>query len=161
MRQPRAGEGAGAGRNAAAFAKDNPIVKIGAEQIKEQQEIISSINGNEDPADFTRKVQQLMWEKAGVVRDKANLQQAILRFEQLRKEAARRLSRADIFASLEAMNLVLTAEMVARAALAREETRSAHIRSDYPFASDKWVKHVSLTRHGDDIKVNTVPVVKR
>ena len=153
--------GATAGRNAAAFTRENPIVSIKAEQIKEQQEIISRINGDQDPTDFTRKVQQLMWEKAGVVRDKANLQQAISKFEQLRKEAARRLSRAEIFASLEAMNLVLTAEMVARAALAREETRSAHIRSDYPLASDKWVRHVSLTRHGDDVKVNTVPVVKR
>jgi succinate dehydrogenase / fumarate reductase flavoprotein subunit len=97
--------------------------------------------------------------KVGVVRDKINLQEAIVKLEELRKESCPRLSNADILASLEAANLALTAEMVARAALTREETRSGQIRSDFPLTSDNWVKHVCITRMGDEIKISTIPVV--
>jgi succinate dehydrogenase/fumarate reductase flavoprotein subunit len=153
--------GATAGRNAAALAMETLTVDIGAAELKEEQDRLTSIKGDVDPVVFTRTVQQTMWEKVGIVRNKADLQQAIAKFEQLRKETALRLCGTDILASLEAVNLVLTADMVARAALAREETRSAHIRSDYPDASSKWVKHVGLTRRAEDIELSTLPVVTR
>jgi succinate dehydrogenase/fumarate reductase flavoprotein subunit len=151
--------GAIAGRNAAALAMEAPRIDIDAAELKEEQDRLTRIKGDINPAEFTRTIQQTMWEKVGVVRNKADLQQAIAEFEQLRKETAPLLSGTDTFASLEAVNLVLTAGMVARAALAREETRSAHIRSDYPDAGTKWIKHVSLTRRAEDIKLSTLPVV--
>jgi succinate dehydrogenase/fumarate reductase flavoprotein subunit len=153
--------GATAGRNAAALAKETGRIDIGPLQLKKEQTRLAGQGGNLAPADFTRTVQKTMWEKVGVVRDRANLQAAVAKLEQLRKETALRLSRADIFASLEAINLALTAEIVARAALAREETRSAQIRSDFPLTSDKWMKHVSINRQADNIKIATLPVVIR
>lgn len=129
--------------------------------LKEEQTRLASKGGNLDPAEFTRTVQKTMWEQVGVVRDRVNLQKAVAKLEQLRKEAALRLAMTDRFACLEAVNLALTAEMVARAALAREETRSAQIRSDFPLTSDNWVKHVCITNSADDIKISTLPVVTR
>ncbi len=151
--------GAGAGRKAASLAKDSGRIDIGTWLVRKEQARLASIGGDLNPAEFTRIVQKTMWEKVGVVRDKINLQKAIVKLEELRKESCPRLSNADIFASLEAANLALTAEMVARAALAREETRSAQIRSDFPLTSDNWVKHVCITRMGDEIKIYTIPVV--
>jgi succinate dehydrogenase/fumarate reductase flavoprotein subunit len=153
--------GATAGRNAAVLAVETPRVDIGAAEIKKEQDRITRVEGDIDPAGFTRTVQQMMWEKVGVVRNKADLQQAIAKFEQLRTETAPRLTGTDIFASLEAVNLLLTADMVARAGLAREETRSAHIRSDYPDTSSQWLKHVAQTCQDEDIRLSTLPVVMR
>lgn len=153
--------GATAGRSAAALARDTGRIDIGPSLLKKEQTRLASHGGKLDPVEFTRTVQKTMWEQVGVVRDRVNLQKAVAKLEQLRKESALRLSGADRFASLEAVNLALTAEMVARAALAREETRSAQIRSDFPRASDNWVKHVCISQHADDIKISTLPVVTR
>jgi succinate dehydrogenase/fumarate reductase flavoprotein subunit len=151
--------GANAGRNVASHAKEIEIINIISSQARKEQNRLAGIGGDLDPVQFTQSVQKTMWEKVGVVRDKINLQKAIVQLEDLRKELCPRLSNANIFASLEATNLVLTAEMVARAALTREETRSAQIRSDFPLTSDKWAKHVCINRKGEDIKISTIPVV--
>jgi succinate dehydrogenase/fumarate reductase flavoprotein subunit len=153
--------GATAGRNAAALAVQNSRVDVVLEESKEEQDRLFRVKGDIDPVEFTRVVQQTMWEKVGVVRNKSNLQQAIAQFDHLQKEVAPRLSGTDIFASLEAVNLVLTAGLVARAALAREETRSDHTRTDYPYASSNWLKHVGLTYQANDIKLSTLPIVMR
>jgi succinate dehydrogenase/fumarate reductase flavoprotein subunit len=78
----------------------------------------------------------------------------------LRRQEVPQLDRSNLFSALEAANLVLTAELVARAKLAREESRSAHHRSDFPQADDRWVRHVTLQRTGNDgVQVGTAPVV--
>jgi succinate dehydrogenase/fumarate reductase flavoprotein subunit len=151
--------GANAGRNAASLARDIERIDIGTSQVKQEQARLAGIKGVVDSLEFTQTVQKTMWEKVGVVRDKITLQKAVSKLEELRRESCPRLSGFDIFASLEAANLVLTAEMVARAALTREETRSAQIRSDFPLPSDKWIKHVRITGKGEDIKISTVPIV--
>jgi succinate dehydrogenase/fumarate reductase flavoprotein subunit len=151
--------GANAGRNAAALAKDSGRTALGMPLVKKEQARLVGMGGDLDPVELTRIVQKIMWEKVGVVRDKMKLQEAVAKLEELRKESCPRLSDVDVFASLEAENLALAAEIVARSALKREETRSAQIRSDFPLASDKWVKHVCITRKGQDIKISTVPVV--
>jgi fumarate reductase (CoM/CoB) subunit A len=151
--------GANAGRNAASLAKDSQRVDIGTSLVRKEQARLSGIGGDLDPVKFTRIVQGTMWDRVGVVRDKINLKKAIVKLEELRRESCQRLSNVDVFASLEAANLALTAEMVAHAAFTREETRSAQIRSDFPLSSDRWVKHVCITRKGEDIKISTIPVV--
>ena len=43
---------------------------------------------------------------------------------------------------LEARNLILLGELVARAALEREESRGAHFRSDFPSRRDVWARRI-------------------
>jgi succinate dehydrogenase/fumarate reductase flavoprotein subunit len=153
--------GAIAGRSAASLAGETDHTDISPALLKEEQARLARKGGSLDPAEFIRTVQKTMWEQAGVVREKINLQTAAKKLEQLRNEEALQLSDTDIFACLEANNLALTGEMVARAALAREETRSAQMRSDFPLADSNWVKHVCITKQGDKIKISTLPVITR
>ena len=68
------------------------------------------------------------------------------------------LSRNNLFAALDTNNLLRTGEMMARAALYREETRGTHIRADYPATDDCWMKHICITRRGREMVLSTVPV---
>ena len=117
------------------------------------------ISGDLDPVEITRTVQEIMWEKVGIVRDGAGLTDAISEFEHMRDELIPRLAGDDLFAALEAANLCLTAEIVARAALYREESRATQVRTDYPTTDDSsWLKHVAVTRR-EKITLSTLPVI--
>ncbi len=153
--------GMNAGKNASAFAKDNEAKAIDPAELSDEQSRLARIGGNVDPADVVKAVKQTMWECVGIVRDSKGLQKAVTELEQLREEKASRLYGENIIAALEAQNLLTAGDMVARAALAREETRGAHIRSDYPDTDDKWRKHVCLSNQNGEIAISTVPIAPR
>ncbi|MFA5315892.1 MAG: L-aspartate oxidase [Dehalococcoidales bacterium] len=87
-------------------------------------------------------LQELLWEKIGIIRDLDGLYQAAGTLAAWQQE----LGQADDRASLELKNLVLCGRLVAEAALAREESRGAHFRADYPLRSSAWQRHIVLSR---------------
>ncbi|UCG65900.1 MAG: FAD-binding protein [Deltaproteobacteria bacterium] len=147
-----------AGKNAAALALKTKRREIDPSQLNEEEARIARIAGDVDPAEVTKVVQKTMWQRVGVVRDSSGLREALDKFEHLRREKVPRLLGDDVFAALEASNLLLTAEMVARAALAREETRKTQIRNDFPAADDNWLKHVCITNEGGEVAISTAPI---
>jgi L-aspartate oxidase len=81
-----------------------------------------------------------MWDYVGIVRDAERLTIAHERMQAMRLECERWLShhRPDVDA-LELRNVTLLGELQARCALAREESRGLHARSDFPRLDDaKW-----------------------
>jgi len=72
-----------------------------------------------------------MWERVGILRDGDSLRRALNEFRQI---AAGNLSTTS-------KHFVKLAELVATAALWREESRGAHFRTDYPEPQDKWRVH--------------------
>ncbi len=84
------------------------------------------------------QIQDLMWSEVGVVRIRTGMQKAVKALEDMGPKLARPSTRR----SHEAANLHLTALLTARSALAREESRGAHYRIDYPDHDDrKFLKH--------------------
>ncbi len=84
------------------------------------------------------QIQDLMWSSVGIVRTRAGMQKAIHRLEELGAKLANPQTRR----AHEAANLHLAGLLVARSALAREESRGAHYRTDYPDHDDKkFLKH--------------------
>jgi len=152
--------GAIAGRSAAAYARFRERPSVDPDAIEAERRRLHAPDGDQDPQDFIARVQAITWEKAGVVCERSKLLEAVAELEKLRREQASRLNRTRLFAALEAANLALTAELVARAKLTREESRSAHHRSDFPAADERWVRHVTLTRAGNDaVQISSAPVI--
>jgi L-aspartate oxidase len=93
------------------------------------------------------ELQDLMWKDAGIVRTGKGLKQAIARLEEIGTRVSRPHSRREF----EARNLQIAGMLVARSALAREESRGAHYRIDFPDHDDvKFRKHSVL--QGDKIR---------
>ncbi len=99
----------------------------------------TSGNGNTaDIAAFVHQVQELMWQYVGVVRDGKSLRQVISELAKLQEKQPKSGSRQ----AREAMNILETGLLIARSALAREESRGAHYRLDFPLKNDaKFLKH--------------------
>jgi len=84
------------------------------------------------------ELQELMWKRVGIVRTAEGLRQAIGKLEEIGGNVSRPHSRREF----EARNLQIAAMLVARSALAREESRGAHYRTDFPDHNDvKFQKH--------------------
>lgn len=107
-----------------------------------------SDSGRDDWNDVRHELRDLMWEKAGIVRNDARLAEAADEIRELQTEVARRFG--ELGASLpaiEARNLVDTAALVVRSALLRKESRGLHYNMDYPFRDNElFLRDTVVTR---------------
>jgi L-aspartate oxidase len=87
-------------------------------------------------------LQQLLWDKVGIIRDQKNLIKAADTLAAWQKSLVPPTDRP----SYELNNLVMTGRLVTESALLREESRGAHFRSDFPQNFPQWQHHVILTR---------------
>ena len=83
-------------------------------------------------------LQQLHWDKAGIIRDKEGLDQAAGILAAWQRSFAHPTDQP----SYELSNLILTGRLLTEAAFIREESRGAHFRSDFPQSSPKWQCHI-------------------
>ena len=81
-----------------------------------------------------------MWGKVGIIRDHSGLINAVETLAAWQRCLPEPTDRP----TYELNNLVLTARLVAEAALIREESRGAHFRSDFPKHSMDWEKHITF-----------------
>ena len=110
--------------------------------------LVPVVSGNGQGAEvekFIKKVQAMMWDRVGIVRERKVLQQAV---EELR---ALQPSSGGDRRSLEAANILAAGLLIARSALARVESRGAHYRLDCPLKDDvKFRKHSVIS--GENIR---------
>jgi L-aspartate oxidase len=92
-----------------------------------------------------QKVQQLMWSKVGIVRSRQGLTEAV----QILQTASQELPPPNSRRNCEARNIHTAAQLIARSAMARRESRGAHYRTDYPENEDaKFRKHSIVGEKG-------------
>ena len=98
-----------------------------------------------DLADIRNSLKSLMWRKAGVRRDAEGLGEALENIDRwCRYALARQFSDPT---GWELQNMLCAAQLMLRAALAREETRGCHVRTDFPDRDDsRWNHHITSRR---------------
>jgi L-aspartate oxidase len=84
-----------------------------------------------DPYKVVEEARETLWEKVAIIRDGKHLAEAVKRLTELSLPGLPPSSRL----AHEACNILTVARLIALCALAREESRGAHYRSDFPMKS--------------------------
>jgi succinate dehydrogenase / fumarate reductase flavoprotein subunit len=109
------------------------------------------------------KLTETMQANVGIIREKAELEKALVDLAALNKEAETMKAPGTSqynpgwHEALSMKSLLITSEVVARAALMREESRGAHTRNDFPGEREEWVQYNVIVKKG----ANGMEVEKR
>ncbi|HSL92469.1 MAG TPA: fumarate reductase/succinate dehydrogenase flavoprotein subunit [Candidatus Limnocylindrales bacterium] len=122
--------------------EDNAECRKSIEDVKGYVKKLLSINGKETPADFMRKLGNVMWNNVGMGRSKESLTEAIQKIPGIREEFWKNLkvagSGAEINQQLEnagrTADFIEFADLLCRDALNRDESCGAHFRVEHQFA---------------------------
>ncbi len=132
---------------------------------REEVELLHSLPGKKGgipPLRLQRAMQQVMWDKVGLARDKKGLVQAlseIKRIEEAWPQVAvseQKNYNQEALHAIELRHMLVTAKMVIRSALLREETRGGHLRLDFPGRDDEnWCRNIILHKGNGGLEART------
>jgi len=127
---------------------------------------LTCTNG-ENPFQLRERLERMMWTKVGVVRNGPDMRAGLPEIQEIRERiqsAAAGLAPSPLRGegstpspiynapwniATDTENLALVAEMLTQSALAREESRGAHYRSDFPEKNVDWLKNICIKLHDD------------
>jgi len=160
-----------AGENAARYAMKNPLPSIDEKQVNREIRRVKKALTNKEglrPVEVKNRLTSLMWDKVGIFRTGKEMQEAIVEIERIKRQDMPRLYVMDgntrynreWIEALEIQNLVAVAEMVAKAAFMREESRGAHYRRDFPKTDNQnWFVNIIIRQQNGVMMFTKVPVV--
>jgi succinate dehydrogenase / fumarate reductase flavoprotein subunit len=136
------------------------------EAVRNLQNVLDS-DGAEKVSFLREEMQALMTENCSIYRDRAGLESALDEIVVLRERynglglANRgRVHNYELREAFELGNMLQVSEAILRSALAREESRGAHYRTDHPNRDDEtWLNHTLVTESPEGLKLTYKPVV--
>lgn len=126
--------------------------------------------GTENPYSIQQDLQQSMNDLVGIIRTAEELERSLEEIERL-KERARHMAveghrqyNPGWHLALDLRNMLLVSECIAKAALARRESRGGHTRDDFPQTDPEWgTKNLVLRLNADgtgvDLSEKPLPVM--
>jgi succinate dehydrogenase/fumarate reductase flavoprotein subunit len=156
-----------AGDTIAAFVEGRPLPRLETAALAPAVEVLRAPLARPAGSDLyalQQRLRDVMWERAGLVRDADGLQAALGEIERI----ATGLEAVGVAADpalntawqdwLSLRNQVLAAGLIARSALARRESRGAHFRRDFPLPAAGTPVSVRVRRDGTEPAVTAEPV---
>lgn len=156
-----------AGEAAATFSRERESQLRSSRVVDQAHDNLDSLihNGTELSRALQRAVRDIMWERCGVVRDASDMLQALGVLDEVRSLLPRVDVRpseegwGDLAQVLDVEAMLGTAEATLRGAIAREETRGAHIRSDFPQLDPELAINFLVGRDSDArMRVEPAPI---
>jgi len=134
--------------------------------IDEVERLLSS-SGTESVAAIRGELQEKMMEKCGIFRDTSQLRSMMVdlqklenRYQNIRIDDRSEKYNFDLLEAIELGHMLDFSEIIVAGALAREESRGAHSRTDFPERDDdKWLKHTLAWRKNGRITFDYKKVV--
>ena len=146
-----AGEVACTGVHGANRLASNSLLEgivYGARAVRFMRDIAASTARSMPPADphfpaiSTADLRTLAWEKLGIIRNGDDLRAALDRLDSLPLGPTSSPTRG----AFELRNMVCVAQLIARCALERRESRGGHFRADFPAKDDAFLHHSRISR---------------
>ena len=160
-----------AGREAAKWANENPLVPLkenaGEFGINLLQKFANS-NGKYTFGPIYNDLIETMQMNVGVFRTEESLTKALEKLEELQNKMddfkvndKSSIYNLELIEALELNNMLLVAKAIAKAALERKESRGGHYRDDYPERDDEnFLKHTEVysDAEGRELEIKYRPV---
>ncbi len=127
-------------------------------QVEGQQDRLEAfLEGEENPAKVRVQLQKMMWKGAGIFRTAADLQNTLKTIAHLSSVKIKASSAQNLAECCILQNMCLTASLICRSALIREESRGAHVRRDVQQLTDSQHSpfghtYISQSREGIEQK---------
>ncbi|WP_299922350.1 fumarate reductase/succinate dehydrogenase flavoprotein subunit [uncultured Nocardioides sp.] len=167
-----------AGESAAAYATTGERPAVAEADVKAAQaDALAPFDvaagpggGGENPYTIQHDLQQAMNDLVGIIRTAPELEESLGELARLKERADRmvveghRQYNPGWHLALDLRNMLLVSECIAKAALARQESRGGHTRDDFPGPDPEWgaknlVLSLDESGHGVDIAEKPLPVM--
>jgi succinate dehydrogenase / fumarate reductase, flavoprotein subunit len=159
-----------AGFAAAEYAKRSSTSTIDSAQVAdaERQMLLPFERpGKEGPYAIHEDLQGVMQSLVGIFRNEEDLRKALAEIDKLKERTARvhvegsRMFNPGWHLARDLESMLTVAEAVTRSALARQESRGAHSRIDFPGLADAWGKmHNVVVKKADAMTLFASPVLE-
>jgi succinate dehydrogenase/fumarate reductase flavoprotein subunit len=142
-----------AGKNAAEYARNQKNWSVTENSLKGKEKHLKQklepCSSGLPPKLLRKKIGEILWKEAGILRDKESLISAQRELEKIKKEEFPKSASQtpkEILEKIEIENAILVGEMIISAALMRQESRGAHYRQDYPHTDAHWQGNIFLQK---------------
>jgi succinate dehydrogenase flavoprotein subunit len=154
-----------AGKHIAGYVKQADLVMPAADAAEEARARIARLtDGKKGPHGgvISEEMQTTMMEKVGIYRNDGDMQAAVdqiqalrERYREVRVQDQVKSFNTDLLEIIELGNMLDLSLVTATSALARQESRGAHSREDYPDRDDAtWLKHTLAFLDKDTVRLD-------
>lgn len=163
-----------AGQKAFEFAKsvhdgtDKALVESFFQKERKRVAAFQKGSGTEEPSALREEVRAILTKKVAIFRSGFDLEEALeqvrrlrARFSRLRPISLDRVFNLDLIRTFELRAILELAEIITASALARRESRGAHVRIDFPQRDDKhFLRHTlaHYTREGPRLEYSDAKI---
>jgi succinate dehydrogenase / fumarate reductase flavoprotein subunit len=158
-----------AGQRASEYVRQVPPRAVSDGTLKTEKARIARLIMNPGPErawQIRDELGKTLSQNLGIFRTKQSMTHALDCVQALKKRAARvmlqdhgKVFNSDLIHALELDSLLDIAETIAAGGIAREESRGAHYRSDFPNRDDgKWLKHTVAYQTSEGPRLDYAPV---
>ena len=162
-----------AGEGAAHFARENPFPALPADAAEQSEALVSTLlerTQGELAGPIRKEMQDIMMDNVSVFREAKRLEEALAKVRELKQRYSNarvqdkdKTFNTDLMDTSELGFRLGLAEVTVEGALAREESRGAHSREDFPDRDDaNWLKHTLAyqTEKGIELKYKSVMITR-
>ena len=138
-----------------------------ASDLQSRIETISKRTKGLKSFEIRKSIQDVMWEKVGIIRNRQGLDEALALLDKTLSEDVPgqcvemkgNIYNRQLLEAMEVENMALVAKTICLSAAARNESRGNHYRSDHPeLDNDNWLKNIYIKTAGG-VQVEEKPVV--
>ena len=163
-----AGEAAGRAALSGAYGKIN-MANFGEEVARAEKEILEVVETDNgiNPIAIRNEIKELSWDCVGIARSDEKLKYALDTLGDIKQNRLPRIGNrigaynTNFIEAMDVRSMIVSVEVMARAALMRTESRCGHFREDYPLPDKAWTLNIVIHQDKDGQYVLTkTPIVK-